>query len=420
MLDKVNIKVKAGDGGDGAVTFRRAKFIPFGGPDGGDGGRGGDVIVKADASLTTLSFFHNGRLYKAGNAGAGRNNNQHGKNGSSLSLMVPAGTVVQAMDEDGESVLLADLTESGQQVVAAGGGKGGLGNSHFASPTNQTPRLAEKGVPGEEKDIILELKLIADVGIIGFPNAGKSSLLAAATRANPKIADYAFTTLEPMQGVVETARERFVLCEIPGLIKDAHLGKGLGHDFLRHAIRTRVLIHLIDGSAPSPVDNMIAVNNELSLFEAALSRKPQIVVINKMDRPEVKERKTELRKTFKSISINVHFISAATGEGVAKLMDDVLALLQENPLPETPPEAEIPVLHPKGREPGLTIEERDGAFIVHSPGLERLVAGSNVRDSEVRRQIGNRLNNPRIRHVLERAGLKPGDKIRIGDFEWIW
>ncbi len=218
---------------------------------------------------------------------------------------------------------------------------------------------------------------------------------------------------------METAQERFVLCEIPGLIKDAHLGKGLGHDFLRHSVRTRVLIHLIDGSAPSPVDNMIAVNNELSLFEAALSRKPQIVVINKIDMPEVKSAKRN-SQDLQSIGINVHFISASTGEGVEKLMDDVLELLRENPLPETPPEAEVPVLYPKGKGPGLTIEEQNGVFIVHSPGLERLVAGSDIRDSEVRRQIGNRLNNPRIRHVMERAGLKPGNKIRIADFEWIW
>jgi GTP-binding protein len=217
MLDKVTIQVKAGDGGDGAVTFRRAKFIPFGGPDGGDGGRGGDVIIKADPSLTTLAFFHNGRLYKAGNAGAGRHNNQHGKNGEPLVLDVPVGTMIQGVDEDGEAVMIADLAKPGQQAVVANGGKGGLGNSHFASPTNQAPRLAEKGVPGEEKEIILELKLIADVGIIGFPNAGKSSLLAAATRANPNIADYAVTTLEPMPGVVEPAQERFVLCEIPAL-----------------------------------------------------------------------------------------------------------------------------------------------------------------------------------------------------------
>jgi GTP-binding protein len=367
-----------------------------------------------------MTFFHNRRLYKAENADSGRRKKQHGKNGADLVLTVPLGTVVQTIDELGESVWLADLAESGQQVVAVKGGKGGLGNSHFASSTNQTPRLAEKGVPGEEKDIILELKLIADVGIIGYPNVGKSSLLGAATAANPKIADYAFTTLEPMLGMVETAKERFVLCEIPGLIEGAHLGKGLGHDFLRHAVRTRVLIHLLDGTSPSPVDDMIAVNNELSLFDSSLSRKSQIVVINKVDRPEVKERKTELKKTFKSIGMTPHFVSAASGEGVADLMDDVLLLLQKAPTPEKPKEAEVPVLRPKGREIGFNVEEEDGVFVVRSPELERLVAGSDVRDPEVRRQLGNRIARPHIRHIMERAGLKPGDKIRIGDFEWTW
>jgi GTP-binding protein len=316
MLDKVEIKVKAGDGGDGAVTFRREKFVPYGGPDGGDGGKGGDVIVKADACIATMNFFHNHRLYKAENADSGRRKKQHGKNGADLVLAVPPGTVVQTLDDVGEPVLIADLAEPGQQMVVARGGKGGLGNSHFASSTNQTPRLAEKGIPGQEKDIILELKLIADVGIIGYPNVGKSSLLAAATAANPKIADYAFTTLEPMLGMVETADKRFVLCEIPGLIEGAHLGKGLGHDFLRHAVRTRVLIHLLDGSSSSPVDDMIAVNNELSLFDASLSRKSQIVVINKVDKDEVKGRVKELSKIFKSIGLTPHFVSAASGEGV--------------------------------------------------------------------------------------------------------
>jgi GTP-binding protein len=420
MLDKVEVKVKAGDGGNGAVTFRREKFVPFGGPDGGDGGKGGDVIVKADPCISTMNFFHNSRLYKAENAGSGRRKKQHGKNGADLVLTVPLGTVVQARDETGEPVLLADLADPGQQMVAAKGGKGGLGNSHFASSTNQTPRLAEKGVPGEEKDIILELKLIADVGIIGYPNVGKSSLLGAATAANPKIADYAFTTLEPMLGMVETAKERFVLCEIPGLIEGAHLGKGLGHDFLRHAVRTRVLIHLLDGTSPSPVDDMIAVNNELSLFDSSLSRKSQIVVINKVDRPDVKERKVELKKTFKSIGITPHFVSAASGEGVASLMDDVLSLLEQSKAPEKPEEAEVVVLRPKGRETSLSVEEEDGVFVIHSPEMERLVAGSDVRDPEVKRQLGNRINRPHIRHIMERSGIKHGDKIRIGDFEWTW
>ena len=420
MLDKVDIKVKAGDGGDGSVSMRREKFVPFGGPDGGDGGQGGDVIVRADPCVSTMTFFHNKRLYKAENAGTGQRQKMHGKNGEDLTLTVPLGTVVQVRDKHEDLVVLADLAEPGQQVVAARGGKGGRGNFHFATSTNQTPRLAEKGVAGEEKDIILELKLIADVGIIGYPNVGKSSLLGAATAANPKIADYAFTTLEPMLGMVETAKERFVLCEIPGLIEGAHMGKGLGHDFLRHAVRTRVLIHLLDGASPSPADDMIAVNNELSLFDASLSRKAQIVVINKIDLPEVKERKVEFKKMFKGAGIRVRFVSAATGEGVKELMDEVLALLEKYPKSQKIQESPVPVLYPKGREINFSVEEQDGEWVVHSPELERLVAGSEIRDPEVRRQLGNRISRPSIRHILERSGVKPGDKLRVGDFEWVW
>jgi len=220
--------------------------------------------------------------------------------------------------------------------------------------------------------------------------------------------------------MVETADKRFVLCEIPGLIEGAHMGKGLGHDFLRHAVRTRVLIHLLDGASPSPANDMIAVNNELSLFDASLSRKAQIVVINKIDRPEVKERKAEFKKMFKGAGITVRFVSAATGEGVKALMDEVLILLEKNKSAETVKEATVPVLHPKGRTLNLTVEEEDDVFVVHSPELERLVAGSDVRDPEVKRQLGNRLNRPSTRHIMERAGIKPGDKIRIGEFEWIW
>ena len=419
MLDRVEIKIKAGDGGDGAVTFRHEKFVPYGGPDGGDGGKGGDVLAKADASLNTLAFFHNGKLYKAENAGCGQRQKKHGRNGDDLLLAVPVGTMVQTYDDDGNLVILSDLTADQQCAVIANGGKGGLGNSHFASAANQAPRLAEKGVAGEEKDIVLELRLLADVGIIGYPNVGKSSLLNAATAANPKIANYAFTTLEPILGVVQTTKQRFAICEIPGLIDGAHLGKGLGYDFLRHAVRTRVLVHLLDGASPSPVDDMIAVNNEISLFDASLSRKPQIVAINKTDIPDVHARKAELRKVFKNAGIRIHFISAATGDGIKELMEEVLELLRQHPLPELPKE-EMVELYPRGMTLGLSVEESDGYFIIYSPGLERMVAGSDIRNPEVRRQIGRRISSPRLRHVIERAGIKAGDKIRIGDFEWTW
>ncbi|MCL2679603.1 MAG: GTPase ObgE [Dehalococcoidia bacterium] len=417
MLDRVEISVKAGGGGNGAVTFRREKFVPYGGPDGGDGGIGGDVIIKADSDTATLTFFRGRRKYQAGNAGGGGSNKRRGKNGALLTLNVPPGTVVQEVTADGERVLLTDLSKHGQSVIVAKGGRGGQGNVHFSSATNQAPRLAEAGDPGEEKDLVLELKLIADAGIIGYPNVGKSSLLAAATAANPKIANYAFTTLEPMLGMVETAKERFILCEIPGLIEGAHLGKGLGHDFLRHAVRTRVMIHLLDGASDSPVDDMIAVNNELSQFDSSMSRKAQIVAVNKADREDVKSRKTEIRKIFMDAGITPRFISAATGEGVKELMDEVYELLEKHPAPELPKEA-TPVLRPQGE--GLTAERIGEVVIIRSPGLERLVAGSDYRDPEVRRQLGNRITGARLRPIFERAGVRPGDKVRIGKFEWTW
>ncbi|MDP2932061.1 MAG: Obg family GTPase CgtA, partial [Chloroflexota bacterium] len=249
MLDKVEIKIKAGDGGDGIVAFHREKFVPMGGPSGGDGGNGGDVIIQAAPGLDTLRVFKRKRFFRAADGENGSGSRKHGKRGVDLVITVPPGTMV-ALKTSG--AIIADLVEPGQQVVIARGGKGGWGNARFASPSNQAPRIAHKGEPGEEKSIVLELKLIADVGIIGFPNVGKSSLLAAASAARPEIADYPFTTREPVLGVVNVGGKSFVLAEIPGLIEDAHLGRGLGHDFLRHAARTRVFIHLLDGTSASP------------------------------------------------------------------------------------------------------------------------------------------------------------------------
>jgi len=418
MLDNVEIRVKAGDGGNGAVSFRRQKFLACGGPDGGDGGKGGDVIIKADESITTLNYFHNNKLYKAENAGHGQNQKKYGKGGANLCLLVPVGTIIQTYDNSGELLVLADLDQNQKEVVVAKGGQGGLGNARFASATNQTPRLAEKGVVGEAKDIILELRILADVGIIGYPNVGKSSLLGMATAANPKIGDYAFTTMSPILGVVESTSERFVMCEIPGLIDGAHLGKGLGHSFLRHAMRTRVLIHLLDGSSDSPIDDMIAIRNELYLYDIDLANKPQVVVINKIDKPEVGERKTELSEMFHSAGVTPFFISAATGDGVKEVLQEVLELLRQNPI--TIRAKELQEVQPRAIKPGLSVKETEGVFVISSPGLERLVSGSDIKDPEVRRQIAGRITSPRLRHVIESAGIKTGDKIRIADFEWIW
>ncbi len=328
MIDSAEIVVRSGDGGRGAVSFRHEKFVPFGGPDGGDGGNGGNVVIVADGAVTSLKAFRRKRYFKAARGRDGAGQKKHGRNGEDLVLVVPVGTVVSAPAGGG---LIADLDRPGQPVVVTRGGRGGKGNAQFATPTNQAPQIAQPGEVGDEMALTLELRLIADVGLIGYPNAGKSTLLAAVSAARPKVASYPFTTREPVLGVVEVGTSSFVLAEIPGLVKDAHLGKGLGHDFLRHIERTRVLIHLVDGSSESPADDMAQVNTELSLFDPSLIRKPQLVAVNKVDLPQVEARRAEIAASFRAVGINVFFVSAASGHGLARLMEETLALLQSIP-----------------------------------------------------------------------------------------
>ena len=418
MFDITEIKVKAGRGGDGAITFRREKFVPFGGPDGGDGGKGGDVIIQADPAVMNLWGFKKKQLYKGDNGGAGAAQKKHGRNGDPLILKVPEGTVVYEKSDDGLDSLLGDLEKDGDQVVVAHGGRGGLGNVHFASSTNQTPRLAQSGEKGEEKVVALELKLIADVGIIGYPNVGKSSLLALATAAKPQIADYPFTTREPIVGVVGVEYENFVLAEIPGLIDGAHLGRGLGHDFLRHSMRTRILIHLVDGTAESPLDNMIKVNNELALFDTQLARKPQIVVINKIDLPEVQERKSEIKKAFREADIDVHFISAVTGEGIPGLMKTINTLLKESKAQA--PEPAPRIFRPLPRHKTVSISREGDVFVISEPELERIVSRVDMSDSTIQGQILGQMTRLHIDKALEKAGIQRGNVIRCGNSEWEW
>ena len=418
MFDITEIRVLAGRGGDGAITFRREKFVPFGGPDGGDGGKGGDVIIEADPSVMNLWGFKKKQLYKGDNAGAGAAQKKHGRNGDPLVLKVPEGTVVYEKNKDGLDDLLGDLASAGDRVIVAHGGRGGLGNVHFASSTNQTPRLAQSGEVGEEKVIALELKLIADVGIIGYPNVGKSSLLALATAAKPQIADYPFTTREPIVGVVGIEFENFVLAEIPGLIDGAHLGRGLGHDFLRHSMRTRVLLHLIDGTAESPLDNMIKVNNELSLFDSSLARKPQIVAINKIDLPVVREKKKEIQKTFREAAIDVHFISAVTGEGISELMQTVNNLLKESEILDREPEPKV--FRPLPRHKQVSISKDGDVFVVSEPELERIVSRVDMTDPTIQGQVLGQMTRLHVDKALEKAGIKRGDVIRCGAAEWEW
>ncbi|OGO30377.1 MAG: hypothetical protein A2Z29_10010 [Chloroflexi bacterium RBG_16_56_11] len=420
MYDKAEIKAKGGDGGNGVIAFRREKYIPYGGPDGGDGGRGGDVIIRASGAIDSLRGYRGKKYYRAGKGSHGQGSRKHGRNGADLFLEVPTGTIVTAGNEDGTVEAIADLEKPGDAVVVARGGRGGWGNTHYTSATNQAPRIAQRGEPGEERNIFLEMRLIADVGIIGYPNAGKSTLLAAASAARPKVASYPFTTLEPVLGVVEAGEESFVMAEIPGLIEGAHQGRGLGHDFLRHAMRTKVLIHIIDGSSGSPVKNMLNINDELNRFDPALARKEQIVALNKIDMEGVRERLKEIRREMEGAGVRAHYISAATGEGIGGLMEAALKVLRT----ETTRVERVPVVEkvfrPRPREGGINVSRVGDEFVITAPGLDRIMVGTGVGPGELRWQLNYQLTGMGVNKILKKAGAKPGDKVRCGELTWEW
>jgi GTP-binding protein len=418
FFDEAKIHVKAGDGGDGAVAFRREKYVPRGGPSGGDGGEGGDVILQVDPQLNTLAHFQKQAHFKAGRGGHGKGKNQTGARGEDAVVYVPLGTVVRdaASDE-----LLADLTAPGQRLVVARGGQGGRGNASFVSSTHQAPRLAERGVPGAERWLGLELKLLADVGLIGMPNAGKSTLLAAVSAARPKIADYPFTTLQPNLGVVSVAEGYdFVLADLPGLIAGAHAGAGLGHQFLRHAERTRLLIHMLDGAADDPLGHFDQINQELRLFNPALAERPQIVVLNKMDLPDARERWPHVKRAIEARGLTVYAISAATREGVRELMAQAGSMLSGLPRP-VPAADQIPVFRAE-EAPEFTIErERDG-WRVRGERVERLAAQTMWEYHEGVLRAQRVLEAMGVIEALRQAGVQPDDTVRIGnvELEWVW
>ena len=422
MLDKVALRIKAGDGGRGAVTFRHEKFVPFGGPFGGDGGRGGDVIVRADEGVSSLRAYQRRRSFKAENGQGGMTKNKHGADGADLTLVVPPGTLVRWRDEEGNESLLADLEKAGEEVVVGHGGKGGRGNSHFATPTNQAPRVAEPGRSGDEGTVVLELRLIADVGIIGYPNVGKSSLLAALSAARPKIADYPFTTLEPVLGVVNMESQSFVVAEIPGLIQGAHLGKGLGLDFLRHAMRTKLFIHLVDGLSQHPLEDLIQVNNELSLFDASLATRPQVVAVNKIDLPEVRGRESEIAAAFKEAQIEPLFISASSGQGLPDLLAETQRLLKAANIRErVAPVQESPVLRPPPVDKSAMVQKKGtNTFILADPALEKLLDKLDLDDRQDLEQFNRTLEKMGINRLLKSAGAKSGATVITGNMEWEW
>ena len=418
FIDQIIIQVESGKGGDGAVHFRREKYVPRGGPDGGDGGRGGDVVLTVSRHLNTLFPFQHKRIFRADSGKPGRGSNMTGRSAEDLLIEVPPGTIVYD-DESGD--VIGDLVEEGQRLVICRGGRGGRGNARFANARNQTPRIGERGEPGEERTLRLELKLIADVGIIGVPNAGKSTLLAAVTNAEPKIAGYPFTTLQPNLGVANLNGDNtLVLADIPGLIEGAHQGIGLGHDFLRHVQRTRVLIHLLDGLSEDPLADYAQINSELALFDEDLGNKPQVVALNKADLPFVRDLWPDYEKLLKDHGIQKPMmISAVSGENVRQLLYRAAQILAEAPAPA--PVAEIPVYrHETDPNEFIIQREDDGSYRVVGDSIERAAAMTYWEYDQSVRRFQHILETIGIDQALRDAGVSPGDTVHIGDFELEW
>lgn len=415
MIDRVEIIANGGDGGSGAVSFRREKYVPRGGPDGGDGGDGGSVAVVTDRSVRTLKEIGRRRVYRAARGQNGQGSGKHGRRGAPLLLHVPLGTEVWRAGPGGGLEKVADLVDEGETLVVARGGLGGWGNTRFATSVHQAPRIAQRGQEGQEVRLRLELKLLADVGIAGLPNAGKSTLLRAMSAARPKVAAYPFTTLEPVLGVVESGWDRFVVADIPGLIEGAHEGVGLGLEFLRHIERTRLLVHLVDGSSADPVQDVETVNQELREYGHGLPERRQIVVVNKADLPEVAARKKEMTEALGRGDLL--FISAATGEAVGELMAALAQALQaENEERKAAPEEPV-VLRPPELGGGVRVRREDGAFRVEGEKVVAFAEMMPVEKDEGRAELWRRFGRWGVAAALRRAGAKPGDRVRLGRVE---
>jgi len=427
MIDSTVIEVRSGNGGHGMVSFIREALLPRGGPGGGDGGHGGNIVLVADSSINTLTKFHWQPHFIARNGSNGQGHNKNGANGETVEVSVPIGTEVWVWEDSKDKELIGELIHEGDQIIVAQGGRGGWGNAHFVSATHQEPLLAEAGGDGEVRRIRLNLKLLADIGLIGMPNAGKSSILTAISAARPKIADYPFTTIEPVLGVVNYRHKSFVAVDIPGLIKGAHQGVGLGDEFLKHIQRTRVLVHVVDGSEDNIVERIISINDEISRFDAELSKKPQILVINKFDLDEVSVLASEITESVESIKglhSKIIFVSAATYAGIDELkhaMSDYLeqkhqekptfAVLNNDPV----------IIKPKVKKPEkIIVRNQNGSWrIVHQKAV-RLARGSNLETWEARIQFQHRLEQLKVTKALRDAGIEIGDTVMVGDWEFNW
>jgi GTP-binding protein len=419
VIDHVEVLVKGGAGGNGAVSFRREKFVPKGGPDGGDGGSGGSVIVVADPSVSTLLEVGRRHEWRAEAGQHGQGSDRHGRRGESVVIRVPCGTQVRRKQAGGDEKLVADLSGAGESVVVARGGLGGWGNARFATSSNQAPRVAQRGGRGEETVLVLDLKLLSDVAIIGMPNAGKSTLLSLISAAHPRIAAYPFTTLEPVLGVVEMGYRTFVVAEIPGLIEGAHSGAGLGQEFLRHAERARIFIHLLDGSRPDPLRDLDIINGELRDFQSELVAKPQVVAVNKLDQLEVQKREAELAQALAKRGIAALFISAATGTGVGPLLEQVAAEL-DRLTPQPPEMTEAPVIAPRPLRQRFEVAVVNGVCTVRGQRVEAFAEMMPLEQEEGSQEFWRRLARWGVVNAIKRAGAKPGERVRIGHVEVEW
>jgi GTP-binding protein len=424
FLDRVSLTLTAGNGGDGAATFRREAHVPRGGPDGGDGGRGGSVHLVVDVGQTTFGDYRFKHHFKAASGGRGEGSRRHGKAGADLDLPVPPGTVVLA----GDGALIADLVSPGQRVMVARGGKGGLGNTHFATATHQAPKHAQKGEPGEVRSVVLELRLIADVGLVGLPNAGKSTLLGALTAATPRIAAYPFTTLEPNLGVLDLEtidpadHRRVTLADLPGLIEGASAGAGLGHAFLRHVERTRVLVHVVDLAAPDPERDFGIIRDELEARDPRLLDKTTLVVANKLDLPGASDRLPAFTTARERQGLEVVGISASDGQGIDDLLGALARLLPDAEELARPGEPAGVVVHrPEGDRGAYRVDrDTDDVLRIRGRKLERLVAMTDFENEESAERFQRELARLGVERALVRAGVQPGDTVRIGGHELEW
>ena len=425
MIDQALIEIVAGDGGNGAVSFHREKFIPEGGPDGGRGGRGGHVILIANAQINTLRRYRRAATFRADAGQPGGVNKRRGRDGADLMLEVPVGTIACGVGGDGEPIeQLADLTNDGQGILIARGGRGGHGNTFFRSSTNRAPRVAQRGQPGRHRHLRLELRLIADAGLVGLPNAGKSTLLGRLSAARPRVAAYPFTTLEPHLGVVSVGWEEFLVADLPGLIEGAADGAGLGHDFLRHTARTRLLVHMLDAAGPDPVAAWETINAELGAYDAALAARPQIVVLNKIDTAEAQQALPALQARLRERGAESLPISAATGEGTEALVARAWERLAELRRDEQARAAERPrgpvIITPRPDRRRFNVERDGTSYRVRGGQVETFIEMMDTDDEAAMDEVYRWLDRRGVRGALRRAGMQPGDRVRIGEATWTW